>query len=80
MFFYFPRVFNVEYVLFLSGSLHFRLEELQIGDNEIHSIDHILRLPRLRTLSAARNLITNFGVLKINSLEQYFYDSVIFQT
>ncbi|XP_050362366.1 protein phosphatase PHLPP-like protein [Nymphalis io] len=38
-----------------------QLEEINISDNEISSLDYVLRLPRLRTLVAARNLIRHFG-------------------
>nr|XP_021184043.2 protein phosphatase PHLPP-like protein isoform X2 [Helicoverpa armigera] len=38
-----------------------QLEELQVSDNELRSVDCVLRLPRLRTLVATRNLITHFG-------------------
>ncbi|XP_068621344.1 protein phosphatase PHLPP-like protein [Battus philenor] len=37
-----------------------QLEELQINDNELKSLDCVLRLPRLRTLAATRNMITSF--------------------
>ncbi|KAI8427939.1 hypothetical protein MSG28_002265 [Choristoneura fumiferana] len=37
------------------------LEELQVSDNELQTVECALRLPRLRNLFAARNLITNFG-------------------
>ncbi|KAI8427934.1 hypothetical protein MSG28_002265 [Choristoneura fumiferana] len=40
---------------------NFRLEELQVSDNELQTVECALRLPRLRNLFAARNLITNFG-------------------
>ena len=43
-------------------SFIFRLEELQVSDNELRSLGCVLRLPRLRTLVASRNLITSFGV------------------
>ncbi|KAL0849253.1 hypothetical protein ABMA28_013585 [Loxostege sticticalis] len=39
-----------------------QLEELQLSDNELRSLDCVLRLPRLRTLVAANNLITSFGL------------------
>ncbi|XP_075992360.1 PH domain leucine-rich repeat protein phosphatase isoform X1 [Anticarsia gemmatalis] len=38
-----------------------QLEELQVSDNELRTLDCVLRLPRLRTLVASRNLITSFG-------------------
>ncbi|KAG6452536.1 hypothetical protein O3G_MSEX007684 [Manduca sexta] len=38
-----------------------QLDELRVSDNELQSIDCVLRLPRLRILIAARNLITRFG-------------------
>ncbi|XP_073941818.1 PH domain leucine-rich repeat protein phosphatase isoform X1 [Choristoneura fumiferana] len=38
-----------------------QLEELQVSDNELQTVECALRLPRLRNLFAARNLITNFG-------------------
>ncbi|KAJ0181889.1 hypothetical protein K1T71_002611 [Dendrolimus kikuchii] len=38
-----------------------QLEELQVSDNELRSLDSVLQLPRLRTLSATRNLISSFG-------------------
>ncbi|XP_063617590.1 protein phosphatase PHLPP-like protein isoform X1 [Cydia splendana] len=38
-----------------------QLEDLQVSDNELQSVDCALRLPRLRNLVAARNLITHFG-------------------
>lgn len=44
---------------------YFRLEELQLSNNELRSIDCVLLLPRLRTLIAAGNLMTTFGVRKI---------------
>ncbi|XP_013168495.1 PREDICTED: protein phosphatase PHLPP-like protein isoform X1 [Papilio xuthus] len=37
-----------------------QLEELQVSDNELKSLDCVLRLPRLRTLVAVRNMITSF--------------------
>lgn len=40
----------------------FRLEELQVGDNELKSLDFVLQLPRLRILVAAHNMITTFEV------------------
>ncbi|KOB75746.1 putative adenylate cyclase [Operophtera brumata] len=46
-----------------------RLEELQVSDNELRSLDLALRLPRLRNLEAARNLITNFGASNIMAPE-----------
>lgn len=46
----------------------YRLEELQLSDNELRSLDCVLRLPRLRTLVAANNLITSFGVSKCFNL------------
>ncbi|OWR44506.1 PH domain leucine-rich repeat-containing protein phosphatase 2 [Danaus plexippus plexippus] len=39
-----------------------QLEEINVSNNEIKSLDCLLRLPRLRTVVAARNLITQFGV------------------
>ncbi|XP_038206413.1 protein phosphatase PHLPP-like protein isoform X1 [Zerene cesonia] len=39
-----------------------QLEELQASDNELKSLDCVLRLPRLRIIVAARNMITNFGI------------------
>lgn len=38
-----------------------RLEELQVSDNELRSLEPALQLPRLRSLVAARNLVTAFG-------------------
>lgn len=38
-----------------------QLEELQVSDNELRSLDNVLQLPRLRSLTAARNLVTTFG-------------------
>ncbi|RVE50452.1 hypothetical protein evm_004877 [Chilo suppressalis] len=38
-----------------------QLEELKVGQNELHSLDCVLKLPRLRNLEAANNLITHFG-------------------
>ncbi|KAI8427933.1 hypothetical protein MSG28_002265 [Choristoneura fumiferana] len=35
--------------------------KLQVSDNELQTVECALRLPRLRNLFAARNLITNFG-------------------
>nr|XP_034828845.1 protein phosphatase PHLPP-like protein [Maniola hyperantus] len=45
-----------------------QLEEINVSDNELHSLDYILRLPRLRTLVAARNLINHFGSNNINQM------------
>lgn len=39
-----------------------RLEELHVSDNELKSLDCVLKLPRLRTLVAVRNMITSFEV------------------
>ncbi|KAG7311444.1 hypothetical protein JYU34_002486 [Plutella xylostella] len=38
-----------------------QLEELVLNDNELRWLDPVLRLPRLRTLQAARNLIVSIG-------------------
>ncbi|XP_037977122.2 protein phosphatase PHLPP-like protein [Plutella xylostella] len=38
-----------------------QLEELVLNDNELRCLDPVLRLPRLRTLEAARNLIVSVG-------------------
>ncbi|XP_060800359.1 protein phosphatase PHLPP-like protein isoform X2 [Amyelois transitella] len=39
-----------------------QLEELNISENELKSLNCALKLPRLRTLNADHNLITNFAV------------------
>lgn len=48
----------------------FRLEELQVSDNELRSLDSALHLPRLRSLVAARNLVTTFGASNVMAPEE----------